>query len=50
MKAGSIAVIIVCLILPVGAYGLTETRPNSQSAQVDSNGLRTGFKIFGCGF
>ena len=28
MKAGSIAVIIVCLILPVGAYGLTETRPN----------------------
>jgi hypothetical protein len=44
MKAGSIAVIIVCLILPVGAYGLTETRPNSQSAQVDSNGLLPALK------
>ena len=44
MKAGSIAVIIVCLILPVGAHGLTETRPNSQCAQMDSNGLGSALK------
>jgi esterase/lipase len=50
MKAGSIAVIIVSLILPVSAYGLTETRFNSQSAQMDSNGLFLALKYSDEGF
>lgn len=37
MKAGSIALIIVILIQPLSAYGLLETRPCSQSAQMDAN-------------
>lgn len=50
MKTGSIAVIIVSLILPVSAYGLTETRFNSQSAQMDSNGLFLALKYSDEGF
>ncbi len=37
MRAGSIALIIVSLILPLSAYGLLETRSGSRSAQMDSN-------------
>jgi len=44
MKAGSIAVIILSLILPVCAYGLPEAGPNSQSVQNDSNGRLLAFK------
>ena len=39
MKAGSIALIIVSLILPVGAYCMPEASFNSQSAQLDTNDL-----------
>ncbi len=38
MKAESIAVVILSLILPVCTYGLPEGSPNSQSVQKDSNG------------
>lgn len=37
MKAGSIALIIVSLILPSGPQGLVEVQPSSHSAQMDSN-------------
>ncbi len=37
MKAGSIALIIVSLILPAGAYCMPEASFNSQSAQMDTN-------------
>jgi esterase/lipase len=50
MKAGSIAVIIVSLILPVSVCGLTEARPNSQSAQMDSNGRSPAVKYSDAGF
>ncbi len=50
MKAGSIAIIIVSLILPLGAYGLPETLPASQSAQMDSNGLFPALKYPDEGF
>jgi esterase/lipase len=50
MKAGSIAIIIVSLILPAGAYGLPETLPDSQSAQMDSNGLFPALKYPDEGF
>ncbi len=50
MKAGSIAIIIVSLILPAGAYGLPETLPASQSAQMDSNGLFPALKYPDEGF
>ena len=44
MKAGSIAVIILSLILPVCAYGLPEADPNSYSVQNDFNGRLLAFK------
>ena len=37
MKAGSIALIIVSLILPAGAYCMPEASFNSQSVQMDTN-------------
>ena len=37
MKAASIALIIAGLILPLSAYGLLETHPGNQGAQMDSN-------------
>jgi esterase/lipase len=50
MKAGSISVIILSLILPVSAYCLPEAGPDSQSAQMDSNGLLLALKDADDGF
>ncbi len=50
MKAGSIAVIILSLILPVSAFCLPEANPKSQSAQMDSNGLLPALKDADEGF
>jgi alpha-beta hydrolase superfamily lysophospholipase len=50
MKAGSIAVIIVSLILPVGAYCMPEASFNSQNAQMDSTGLLLALKNSDEGF
>jgi esterase/lipase len=47
MKAASIAVIILSLILPVGAYCLPEGGPDSQNAQNDSNGRLLALKNSG---
>jgi hypothetical protein len=44
MKAASIAAIIVSLIVPVSAYGLPETLPDSQSPRIDSGGLVLALK------
>jgi len=44
MKAGSIAIIFVSLILTAGAYGLPETLPASQSPPMNSNGLFLALK------
>jgi len=50
MKAWSIAVIIVSLILPAGVYSFTEARPNSQSAQMDSTRRFPALKYAEAGF
>ena len=50
MKTGSIAVISVSLILLAGVYGLTETRLNRQSAQMDSKDRFTALKYSESGF
>jgi alpha-beta hydrolase superfamily lysophospholipase len=50
MKAASIAAIIVSLILPVSAYGLAETLPDSQSPRMDSSGRFLALKNTDEGF